>query len=378
MPDRSAAPSSRAVFTARRGRALALITVLVVTAHWVALRQAAPRLGIGDEADPLATAALETRTITPAPPPAPAAIAPAAPPPRAENRPKPVKKALDSASAQSKRASVAPEIIANPVPESLPEPAPQAPAEAPAATAAPPPVPEVASAAAAAAAQASAQPAPPQLSGMALPGSMQLLYKMTGSAQGLSYHASAQLDWNSTGDRYDSSMTVSALFLGSRSMASQGAIGPNGLAPARFADKTRKRELAAHFEPDKQQISFSNNAPSAPWMPGAQDRLSLFIQLAGMLAGDPAAFPLGSRISVYAAGPRSAEMMDFLVESEELLQLPSGEMITLKLASQVHNDYDRKLEIWYAPSLGFLPVRVKYTLANSDFIDQQLREIKKP
>ncbi len=221
-------------------------------------------------------------------------------------------------------------------------------------------------------------PAPPQLSGMTLPGSMQLSYRMTGSAQGLSYQASALLDWNNTGTSYDGSMTVTAFILGSRSMASRGEIGPNGLAPVRFADKTRKRELAAHFEPDRQQISFSNNAPAAPWMPGAQDRFSVFIQLAGMLAGNPAAFPLGSRISVYTAGPRAAEMMDFVVEAEELMQLPAGEMTAIKLASQVHNDYDRKLEIWYAPSLGFLPVRVKYTLANNDFIDQQLREVKKP
>ena len=211
---------------------------------------------------------------------------------------------------------------------------------------------------------------------MALPPSVELSYSMTGSASGLNYQASAQLDWTNAGSTYDSRISVSAFLLGSRSLVSRGQIDAGGLVPLRFADTSRKRELAAHFEADKKQITFSSNAPPAAWMPGAQDRLSVFMQLSGMLAGKPAAFPLGSTISVYTAGPRSAELWTFLVEAEELLQVPLGELVALKLTSQLRNDYDRTLEIWYVPALAYLPARFRYTQANKDFIDQQLRAVR--
>jgi hypothetical protein len=35
-------------------------------------------------------------------------------------------------------------------------------------------------------------------------------------------------------------------------------------------------------------------------------------------------------------------------------------------------DYDQKAELWVAPALGYLPVRIKLTQANGDFADLQL------
>ncbi len=365
-------------------RALLVLTVLVLLAHGLALRGAALQFGaIPDTPD---AAPLETRLLTPAPP--LPAVQPAPPEPvkrqKPQNPPKPPKNESNRPPAQERRAQVAPEIIA----KSDPEPdAARAPAPSPAASAADPtppqpapapPVSDVAQAAATAAAQAATSPPPPALSAMSIPGSIQLDYKMTGNSKGLDYSASAQLDWRNTGSSYETTMTVSAFLLGSRSMSSRGEIGPHGLAPLRFSDKRRKREQAAHFEREPQQIIFSNNAPAAPWFAGAQDRLSVFLQLAGMLAGNPGAYPVGTSIALQVAGAGGADTMVFKVEADETLRLPAGELLTVRLASQVRNDYDRKLEIWYAPAMQFLPVRVKYTQANSDYIDQQLSDIRRP
>ncbi|MEO8388075.1 MAG: DUF3108 domain-containing protein [Polaromonas sp.] len=209
---------------------------------------------------------------------------------------------------------------------------------------------------------------------VALPENARLQYKMTGSAKGLTYHAGAELRWHYDSGKYDALLEVSALFLGSRSMTSTGQVGPEGLAPTRFSDKSRS-EVAAHFEPDKGQIIFSANTPTVPWIKGAQDRVSVFIQLSAMLAGNPAGFPTGSTISIYTVGPRDADTWTFRVESEEKLALPYGEMETLKLTRQPRREFDQKVEIWYAPSLGYLPVRSKITQQNGDFIDQQLSAI---
>ena len=210
-----------------------------------------------------------------------------------------------------------------------------------------------------------------------LPESARLDYKVTGGARGLNYHANAELNWHNTGSDYEASMTVHALFIGSRSMGSKGQIVGEGLAPGRFADKY-KSEVAAHFEPDKGQVSFSANTPTVPWIKGMQDRVSVFFQLAGMLAGNPEGFPVGSTISMVTVGPRDADGWTFLVESWEKLKLPFGELNTIKLSRQPRKEFDQKVEVWYAPSLGYLPVRSKITQSNGDFVDQQLNTVGKP
>ncbi len=229
---------------------------------------------------------------------------------------------------------------------------------------------------AAASAPAIAEPGQSAVTAVVLPESARLEYKMTGSAKGLNYHADAELGWRYSGNNYSASMRVSALFLGSRSMASTGQVGPEGLAPTRFSDKSRS-EVAAHFEADKGQIIFSANTPAAPWIKGAQDRVSVFIQLAAMLAGNPTGFPAGSTISIYTVGPRDADTWTFRVEGEEKMALPYGELNTLKLTRQPRREFDQKVELWYAPSLGYLPVRSRITQQNGDFIDQQLSAITK-
>jgi len=238
----------------------------------------------------------------------------------------------------------------------------------------------VAAAPASAAIAAEAPPVDPSLSppaAMALPPSTRLQYRMNGSVKGLTYYASAELIWRNAGSSYDASLTVSAFLLGSRSMASTGQVSAEGLAPTRFSDKART-EVAAHFEPDKGQISFSANTPTVPWVKGAQDRMSVFLQLAGLLAGSPASYPVGASISVYTVGPRDADTWTFVVEAEEKLNLPYGELNTLKLARQPRREFDQKVEIWYAPALGYLPVRSKITQRNGDFVDQQLNTLTPP
>ena len=232
-------------------------------------------------------------------------------------------------------------------------------------------------------AAASAGPKPTVVTAISLPGSARLQYKVVGTSKGLNYFADAELNWSNTGSHYDATMKVSALFVGSRSMTSNGAVTPTGLAPTRFADKY-KSELAAHFDADKGKVTFSANTPDVPWMEGAQDRVSVFLQLGGMLAAGPggaagpAGFDVGSSITVYTVGPRDADTWTFLVEATEQLSLPGGDMATLKLTRKPRREYDQKVEVWYAPSLGYLPVRNRITQANGDFVDQQLKAVARP
>jgi hypothetical protein len=340
-------------------RPLLVLTAAVVLVHGLLLQAAPAHWGMEAEPSsqlrPLITRSIEIR------PPSPTAALQAPPPPVRRAAPAAAPRLQpNTAPALAKQAPAAIESIAPPVPE------PTVVVSTPPAPEPSPPVAEAAPAAPVAAAGA-----------LTIPGSMRLKYSMTGRSRNMDYHASAQLDWLQDGEAYRASMVVSAFGLGERSMTSRGQITGDGLAPARFLDKSRS-ERAAHFQPDKGKITFSANSPDVPWQPGAQDRVSVFVQLASLLAGDPANYPVGSSVSLYTAGPTSADTWTFVVEGEEKLNLPAGEISAVKLTRKPQRDYDQAVEVWLAPSIGWLPVRTRITQQNGDFVDQQLRVAEKP
>ena len=55
--------------------------------------------------------------------------------------------------------------------------------------------------------------------------------------------------------------------------------------------------------------------------------------------------------------------------------LPAGEVVARKLTRSPRREFDRKVEIWLAPSLSHLPVRLRITEQNGDFVDMKLDEL---
>ncbi len=352
---------------------LTTAVVLVVAAHALVLQASPAQLGTGTDRDDAASKIFTTRSIDSTPPAAGEPKTPPTPSKTVKMAQSAPKKALNPAPDQQKRAQAAPEIVAAQESATVAPSAPDLPAV---------PSQPVESAVAATPTQANAAATPatgPQttpVTAISLPGSVRLLYKMVGSAKNLNYQADAELAWKTDGDSYQAMMRVSAFLVGSRSMTSVGKITTGGLAPTRFADKF-KNELAAHFEADKGKITFSANTPDVPWIEGAQDRVSVFLQLGGMLAARPQDFPPGSNVTFLTIGPREADTWTFVIEAEESLNLMNAQMPTLKLTRKPRKEFDQKVEIWFSPSLGYLPVRNRITQPNGDFIDQQLVEVIK-
>jgi outer membrane biosynthesis protein TonB len=206
------------------------------------------------------------------------------------------------------------------------------------------------------------------------PASAQLSYSVEGQSKGLNYSASGSLDWRNDGQVYSARMEISVFLLGSRVQTSQGAVVASGLEPERFADKSRS-ERAAHFDRKDKRIRFSNNAPDAELLPGAQDRLSVFMQLAGLLNARPEAYPTGKIMALPVAGVSDSEVWRFQVQGLASLDLPAGSLIARHLVREPLEARDTRVEIWLAPSLGHLPVRIRLTQDSGDVVDQRLRSL---
>ena len=395
-------------------RALLLLTALVLVLHGLVLVGLPLGGGASQALQPLA---FHTRMLPPpkaaAPDlesPAPAASSPVpAPKPRASSRPvrkprpapaaapplaaehqppehHPPEPAAPPAPDDAGQAPPATDAVAqgddSPAPPESPAPAPPEPDAAEPATPSPPPAPPAAEPEATdtagveirppgqPGARASDEPPP-----VRLPPSTRLSFDVVGEVKKFHYNASAELLWRQEGARYEARQQIKAFLLGARSQTSVGSITPQGLRPERFGDKSRS-ERAAHFDFERQEVIFSANTPRARIGAGAQDRLSVFIQLGALLAAAPDRYPPGTQITLTTVSARSADRWTFTVEGPETLDLPAGSTPALKLQRLPRTDHqrDQKAELWLGTALHYLPVRIRLSQDNGDFADLLLSD----
>ncbi len=197
---------------------------------------------------------------------------------------------------------------------------------------------------------------------MVWPGSKVLAYQL--EINSFPLPARAELRWRHDGAQYEASLALQSLISVTRS--SKGAITPQGLEPLRYGEKiTARGETAVHFQRDKGIVSFSNNKPSAVLLAGMQDEVSVFFQVAAMLGGSPQHFVIGTEIPLQTAESRAVRAMVFVVGKSEVVDLPGGRVPTIYLSHTEPPRFDggrsSKGEIWAAPGLDYLPVRIRIT-----------------
>ena len=206
-----------------------------------------------------------------------------------------------------------------------------------------------------------------------IPPPARLTFDVSGQAKKFTYQARAELLWQHDGSHYEARQEISAFLIGSRTQRSTGQITAQGLLPERFSDKSRS-EQAAHFDYAQGRVTFSANTPQAAVVAGAQDRLSVFIELAALLAAAPERYPEGTLIALTTASARATSRWVFRVGPLETLELPAGPLPAVQLQRVPQDVYDQRAELWLAPSLHYLPVRLRITQSQGDFVELQLKD----
>jgi hypothetical protein len=330
-----------------------LLGAVILALHLMALR--AFPIHLGDTAAQAIPWTFETRTVMI---PLPAEVTPTAAP-RAEPAPKTATQAQDAPRQEAiSMATEAPEesppAMASPenVMAEATEPEPQVEA-----TPEPPPPPT--------AATRQLREAAVKLSAEVIPASIKLVYEV--QTNKFPYRLNGELVWISTNAGYEASLMFGA-FGQKRIQTSRGQIGAQGLMPERFSDKFRS-ELAAHFNRQKGKVTFSANTPDAPLLAGAQDRLSVLIQLAALVTSSPESFAPATTLTIQTVGPRDADLWLFTLGGTDTQTLPGGSLEAIKLTRNPRQAYDQQVDIWLAPSLGYLPARIRITEASGDYVD---------
>lgn len=218
-------------------------------------------------------------------------------------------------------------------------------------------------------AEAAPPPAPPQ----AMPPAVdtQWEYEVNGLAKGFRYSATATMRWQTAAQRYEVHLSLGAFLVGSRSQSSQGRIGPEGLVPESFMDKAR-RERELRFDWSQHSLQSPEQPGGRALKPGTQDRLSVFMQLASLLAALPHAPQAGQHWTFAVAGFNQTEPWVFTYRGTENLDLPAGTMSAWKLTREAQQADGEQAELWFSPDFHHLPVRIRISQGNGDVVDQRL------
>lgn len=224
-------------------------------------------------------------------------------------------------------------------------------------------------------------PSPVDSAVVAFPKVGRMTYTTFGGAGIVRLEAKTVTEWRVSPDRYHATSETRGpdgeVLLAA---TSSGEVRPaSGVAPIRYTEKTRRRaEQAANFIWDRHEVTFSSTNMPAPLVEGTQDRLSFQAQLALLAQAFPDRFQPGAVIAMNVVGPRDMRIYDFRVTGWEAVRGDDGTIFdTLKLDRPMNADRpDVRVEMWLAPTLKWLPVRVRFTFANGSFGDSVLLEAK--
>ncbi|KND56556.1 putative PROLIN-rich signal peptide protein [Candidatus Paraburkholderia schumanniana] len=284
---------------------------------------------------PVAPPAPAPKRAAPAPRPAPApAATPAAAPVLSAATPQP-----DAPAAASGAAASAPAADSG------------APASAPAQTAAAP--------------SPASQPAAASGDRISVPPSGELRYDTLVNSM---MNQTGTIHWSNDGQHYEMVVSIPLPFVGPYVYSSKGHIDGFGIAPEQYSEQRGRRAAdIAIFNRETKQIVYTKTPQSQPLADGAQDRFSVVMQLSSLVRGAPDKYKhkpgVTRRFSV--ADNDSNEIWPIETVGDENVQARGGFATARHFTRLPRKEGDRrKLDIWLAPSIGWLPVRILQTEPN--------------
>lgn len=189
------------------------------------------------------------------------------------------------------------------------------------------------------------------------PTDTRLTYKLRGKFRGDLY-GDASVQWQREGSRYQVQLEMDiALFLHFR-MTSQGEVDPTRLRPTVYEEIRRNRTRAVRLGEREVTLDDGRRLPRPP---GVQDTVSQFVDLSHRFASGLDPLRVGSAVSFWMARPGGVDLWTYDVVEQTTLYLATlGPVQAFHLKPRpIENPRGNiSAEMWFAPSLQYLPVRI--------------------
>jgi len=184
-------------------------------------------------------------------------------------------------------------------------------------------------------------------------------------------NAPGTIRWTSDAVGYEMVVSVPLPFVGTFSYASRGRIDNFGLAPERYVERRGRRpEEVTTFDRTARRIAFTRTSATLALPDGAQDRFSMVMQLASLVRGDPDAYRPGVTRNFYVADDDSGETWPIETVGDETVRTALGYVSARHFTRLPRRAGDtRRIDVWLAPALGWLPARITQTEPNGTQVE---------
>jgi len=203
-------------------------------------------------------------------------------------------------------------------------------------------------------------------------------YQLKGYYRGTIW-GNARVQWQRQQSRYQVRLDMTLALVLRLSMTSQGEATDAGLVPSDYEERFLWGVRRMTFDGGYVRSIDGRTLASAQTPPQAlQDTASQFVELSHRFVSGREKLAVGSEVRFWLARPQGTSLWTYDVVAEETLQTPElGPVQAFHLRPRpiANPAGEITAEIWFAPSLQYLPVRVRIALGGDNFVDLMVERI---
>ncbi len=147
--------------------------------------------------------------------------------------------------------------------------------------------------------------------------------------------------------------------------SSEGDIAADGLRPHEFRHERATGIDTASFDWTRRVVTYAGRED--PINDDTQDMLSMYCQLVQLVPEG------GSSLEMLIATGRKLEKYRFELIGEDVVSLADQQHRAIHLKTRSGND---TIEVWIAPDIHGLPIKIRFIDRNGEIFDQQAQEIE--
>ena len=218
--------------------------------------------------------------------------------------------------------------------------------------------------------------APPAIALDTWPTDTRLNYRLSGQFRSGPLFGDANVAWQREGARYQVKVEVDVTLWLHWTMTSQGELGPEGLMPRVYEEERRGKRRTVRVEGDTVRYE-GGRSTARPT--GVQDTASQFIELGHRFAQGIVPLEVGHAVQLWLARPGGVDLWTYDVVALEPLALDKlGTVPAYHLKPRPISNARGNVtaEIWFAPALQYLPVRIRINTGEADFLDLAVQAIE--
>lgn len=208
----------------------------------------------------------------------------------------------------------------------------------------------------------------------AWPVDTRLSYSVKGYYRG-DFYGWGQVQWQHSDGRYQVQVDMRLALIFTGTLISQGELTADGLQPRVYEERGMGRVRRVAFEGGTVTL---HDGSTVQQPPGLQDTASQFVELTHRFSSGRQALEVGAEVPVWLARPREMMLWTYDVVALETLQLPelgAVQAFHLKPRPLVNPRGVINADLWFAPGLQYLPVRIRINLGNDNYAEMTVKRI---